>query len=129
MGEMKEFPLADVLGAITGVLLGKIGGVYAISEFMSGEPVWTHQLPRVCREICPVVLRQHPHLAPVISEAAEVNPDNWQDKLDGWITQFGATITLVAMTNDEHQSIDPLSELAEKIHPDQIIVARTHADR
>lgn len=124
MNNAKEFPLADVLGTITGVLLGKIGGVYAVSEFMSGEPVWTHQLPRVGKEICPVVLRRHPHLAPVIAEAVEVNRDNWQDKLAGWTAQFGASISLVPMTKDEHQSIDPLSELAEKVHPDRIVVVQ-----
>lgn len=87
----KTFPLADVLGTITGRLLGKIDGIYQVSEFMCGEPVWTHQLPRVGREIRAAVLRQHPQLTPVIDEAETVTPDNWQAMLAGWVERFGST--------------------------------------
>lgn len=120
----QTFPLADVLGTITGRLLGKIDGIYRVSEFMSGEPVWTHQLPRVGKEIRPVVLRQHPQIAPVIDEAEAVTPDNWATILSGWIDRFGQTITLRPMSADDHESIDPHSELAEMVHPDRIVVVR-----
>lgn len=120
----KTFPLADVLGTITGRLLGKIDGIYQVSEFMSGEPVWTHQLPRVGMEIRPVVLRQHPQLAPVITEAEAVTPDNWQKMLAGWTDRFGATIALAPMTDDDHEQIDPQSELTEMVHPDRIITVQ-----
>ena len=120
----QTFPLADVLGTITGRLLGKIDGIYQVSQFMAGEPVWMHQLPRVGKEICPVVLRQHPQLAPVMVEVEAVNPDNWQDMLAGWVARFGETLALSPMTADDHQRIDPISELAEMIHPDRIIAVQ-----
>lgn len=120
----KTFPLADVLGTITGVLLGKMDGIYQVSEFMSGESVGTHQLPRVGKEIQPVVLRQHPELTPVIAEAEAVTSDNWQEMLAGWTERFGDTVELTSMTADDHQSIDPVSELAEKVHPDAIIAVK-----
>lgn len=120
----KAFPTADVIGTITGRLLGKIDGIYQVSEFMCGEPVWTHRLPRVGREIQPVVLRQHPQLAPVIEEAETVTRDNWQECLARWIERFGPTIALRPMTADDHESIDPISELAEKVHPDRIVVVK-----
>lgn len=116
-----EFPLADVLGTITGVLLGKIGGIYQVSQFMCGEAVWTHQLRRVAGEIRPVVLRQHPHLAPVIDEAKAVTRDNWREMLAGWTARFGATIALAPMTENEHQRIDAYSELADMVHSDRIV--------
>lgn len=116
----ETFPLADVLGTITGRLLGKIDGIYRVSQFMAGEPVWTHQLPRVGMEIQHVVLRQHPQLAPVIQEAKSVTPENWRSMLAGWVERFGPTITLQPMGTDDHESIDPISELAEKVHPDRI---------
>ena len=116
----KEFPLADVIGAVTGYLLGPISGIYEISQFMSGEPIWTHQLPRICREICSVVLTQHPQLSPIIIEAPMVTCDNWQEMLAGWRQRFGETLPLHPMSLHEHERIDPLSEAAEKIHPDFI---------
>ncbi len=120
----KSFPIADVLGAITGVLLGKIDGIYRVSEFMCGEPVWTHQLPRVGMEIRPVVLRQHPHLAPVIDEVKAVTRDNWQQMLAGWTDRFGDAVALSPMTENDHERIDPQSELAEMVHPDRIIAVQ-----
>ena len=120
----QDFLIADVIGAITGRLLGKMDGIYQVSQFMAGEPVWTHQLSRVVKEICPAVLRQHPQLAPVMAEVEAVNPDNWQDMLAGWISRFGETLALSPMMADEHQRIDPLSEIAEKVHPDRIIAVQ-----
>lgn len=125
MSERGEaFPLADVLGTITGRLLGDIGGLYKVCSFMSGEPVWTHQLPRVCQEVQPVVLRQHPQLGPVIAEAEAVTRENWTEMLAGWRERFGETLTLTAMSQDEHESIDPISEAAEMIHPSRILVVK-----
>ncbi|PXW61587.1 hypothetical protein C7450_103104 [Chelatococcus asaccharovorans] len=46
--EAKTFLLADVLSCSTGFLMGGIDGVYRVAEFLSGGPVWTHQLVRLC---------------------------------------------------------------------------------
>ncbi|MER8754137.1 hypothetical protein NKH69_00435 [Mesorhizobium sp. M0976] len=35
----KEFPTCDVLSTITGILMGPIGGVYQVLNFMTGESV------------------------------------------------------------------------------------------
>lgn len=112
----RSFPTADVLGIVADTVLGEISGIYRLAEFMCGEPIASHQLQRVIGEISPVVLSQHPQLRPVIEEARAVTVDNWQDLLSGWIARFGPSIKLTPMTTDEHQSIDPESELAEMIH-------------
>jgi hypothetical protein len=41
----KEFPTAEVLSAITGHLVCEIGGVYRVLNWMTGENLFTHQLP------------------------------------------------------------------------------------
>ena len=117
----RAFPIADVIGTITGRLIGKMEGIYALSQFMCGEPVWIHQLARVGREICPVVLRQHPEIEPVIEEAGTITKDNLKEKLEGWTSRFGETIALSPMTPNDHEPIDPISELTEMTHPDRII--------
>lgn len=119
----KEFRTEDVIGAITGVLLRDIGAIYEVLTFMSGESVYTHQLPRVGREALPVVLAAHPELEPVVDEVKQVDRTNYRTWVATWVERYGPTITVPLMNEDAHERIDPLSELAEMIHPDKIIVA------
>ena len=64
---MKQFHLGDVLSVTTGVLMSPnhMGGVYDILNYMTGDDLYTHQIPRACREVAPVILAQHPSLASV----------------------------------------------------------------
>lgn len=120
----KEFPTADVLSTITGVLVGKIGGVYEVLNWMTSESVYTHQIPRISREAQPVVIAAHPELAQAIDEAEQVNTDNWQEWLARWLDRYGETIAVPKFTADSHERIDPISELAEHVHPDKIVVVK-----
>jgi hypothetical protein len=122
MSETKAFPTADVLSTITGRLMGDIGGVYRVLEYMAGHPVWTHQIPRVSREAQPVVIGAHPTLAQACEEAKQVTPDNYKVWLATWLDRYGPEIAVPRMTADDHENTDPLSELAEKVHPDRIVV-------
>lgn len=119
--QTKEFPTNDVLSTITGRLMGDIGGVYQVLNWMTGEDVFTHQLPRIGREATPVMLAAHPQLAQAIEEADQVTPDNWREWLQRWEDRYGPTIAVPKFTADTHERIDPLSELAEKVSPDKII--------
>lgn len=46
-----QFKTCDILSCSTGILMGKMDGVYKVAEFLVGAPVWTHQLV----EIAPVM--------------------------------------------------------------------------
>lgn len=118
----KAFPTFAVLSVVTGRLLGDIGGVYEVLNFMTGESLFTHQLPRVSREAEPVILALHPELADAIAEAEQVNETNWSEWLATWTARYGQTITVPTLTIAQHERIDPISELAEKVHPDKIAV-------
>jgi hypothetical protein len=111
MTETKAFPTAVVLSTITGRLLCDIGGIYEVLSYMTGESVFTHQIPRISREAEPVILAAHPHLREAVREAALVNPDNWQEWRDRWIERYGAEIAVPKMTAAEHKAIDPITEL------------------
>lgn len=117
----KEFPTRDVLSVITGRLMGEIGGVYLVLNWMTGESVYTHQLPRISREAKPVILSLHPALVPTIAEAEQVTQENYATWRDTWEARYGLTITVPKLTIAEHERIDPLSELAEKVSPDKIV--------
>ncbi len=121
---VREFATADVLSTVTGILIGKISGVYEVLNWMTGESVYTHQLPRISREARPVILAAHPGLQQAVDEAVQVNSDNWQHWHQTWEDRYGPTIAVPGFTTDTHESIDPLSEAAEHFSPDKIIVVR-----
>lgn len=122
MSETKDFHITDILSMTTGKLVSsrRMTGVYELAEWMAGEPIWTHQLPRMFREAAPVLLAAHPQLANADCEG--VTPENLVDRTAGWVAQFGATLPVPRLTADQHERIDPLSELAEKVRPDRIVV-------
>lgn len=122
--ETKEFATSSVLSCVTGRLLGDIGGVYEVLGWMSGESLFTHQLPRVNKEAKPVILAMHPHLQQAVDEAEQVTPDNFRQWLQTWEDRYGPTIAVPKLSADQHERIDPLSELAEKVHPDKIVTVR-----
>lgn len=118
----KQFPTEDVLSTITGRLVGKIDGVYQVLNWMTGESVFTHQLPRISREARPVIVAMHPHLQQAVDEADQVDPQNWQTWRDTWLDRYGPAIAIPKFSAETHERIDPMSEAAEHFRPDQIIV-------
>lgn len=118
----KAFKTADVLGAVTGVLLAPINGVYEVCSHMAGESVFTHQLPRVGRECYAALVKIHPWLAIVKDEAKQVTPENYCEWLRTWEDRYGPEISCPVMRAEDHESIDPPSELAKIVHPDRIVI-------
>lgn len=124
MNTTQTFPTRDVLSTITGVLIGKIGGVYEVLNWMTGESVFTHQIPRISREAVPVIIQAHPQLQQAIDEADLVNEGNWEQWRRTWEDRYGLEISIPKFCADTHERIDPLSELAEKVHPSKIVVVK-----
>ncbi len=122
---LRKFPLADVISVGSGYLVSAkgISAVYEVLNFMTGESIYTHQIPRVSREAAVVLVNQHPFLAIVFDEAKAVTKDNWAEKVAGWEARYGAEISIKPMSEESHERIDPLSELSEKVGPDKIVVA------
>lgn len=127
MSDTKQFPIGAVLSVITGRLVSEdgIGGVYEVLNWMTDESVYTHQLPRISREAEPVLLALHPTLALAVNEAEQVDPDNWRDWLATWTARYGSSIDVPKFDAASHERIDPISELAEQVHPDRIVVVES----
>lgn len=126
MPATKDFHIGDILSVTTGRLVSPrhIDGVYDILNWMTGESLFTHQLPRVSHEAAPILLAAHPELAGAQQEAEAVTPGNWRHFLAKMVERYGEMLPVPKMNADQHESIDPLSELAEKVHPDRIVVAK-----
>lgn len=142
MSETKNFHLSDVLCVTTGRLVSTrhVECVYDILGWMSGENLFTHQLPRVGREAEPVLSALYPQLSETALSADLEDLDHRlkaadgdRDKcsaavaawLDGLVSRLGSEFAVPKLNEDQHESIDPMSELAEKVHPDKIITVRT----
>ena len=70
--QTKQFHLGDVLSITTGRLVSPrhIDGVYDILNFMTGDNLFTHQLPRASDECKPYLVAQFPQLAAAEMESA-----------------------------------------------------------
>ena len=152
MQTKKPFHIGDVLSITTGRLVSPrhIDGVYDILNFMTDDNLFTHQLPRACDECKPFLLKQFPQLASpemdfAVAELGEMlkTPSGKAETnklLLGWLSKITSgkyglqglslcgeqhdMLEVAKVPTDAHEQIDPMSELAEKVHPDKIVVVQ-----
>jgi hypothetical protein len=104
----KTFQLGDVLSVTDGHLMTSIHNVYAILDYMTGENLFTHQLPRAARVCAPYLLKQFPQLKDVKCE--EITPDNWRGCLDSLVKQFGDKFEVEPLPKGAYTAVDPITE-------------------
>lgn len=115
-----KFALGQVLSITTGNLLCNIDGLYAILNHMTGDNLYTHQLPRACRECAPWLLRQHPQLADVNSD--DITPENYQQQLAELELKYGKELPVSPIPADDHAQKDPVAELKNMVGEERVIV-------
>jgi len=119
MTDTRDFHLGDILSITTGLLVSPrhIKGVYDILNWMTGDNLFTHQLPRAGAECQGPLLEQHPDLA-----AVQV-PDEFDDKehVERWLAEqverFGETWPVAPIDPERHLRIDPIDEI-KMMRPD-----------
>lgn len=123
MTETKGFPIAVVLTVATGIMVtDDFAEVYEILSWMAQEPIYTHQIPRLSMEARPVLVDAFPSLAQAIADKGRITPDNFDMWVQEWAEVLGSHLAIPLLSEDQHERIDPISELAEKVHPDKILV-------
>jgi hypothetical protein len=111
--EQRTFDLAEFISASTGYLVSDMSSVYEVLNFVSGDELYTHQLPRVSEEFRDVFFKEHPEYAPILEESKTVTTENWEEKLADWKARFGETITLTPMEKGQHEYKNPTIEMLE----------------
>lgn len=108
--QMKEFHLGDVLSITTHRLVSPrhMEGIYDILNFMTGDNLFTHQLPRASDECEPHLLEQFPQLKEV--DASGVNEENYQQWLADQVTKYGEKLTVKPLPTDVHEVKHPISK-------------------
>lgn len=119
----KTFDLGTVLTVTTGRLLTDIDNLYDILGFMTGESLFTHQLPRASVACKGPLLEKFPELAEITVPEKSDTFDTAK-KIMAWLdTQkaiYGNAFEVEPLESFEHKN--PLTELAEMM-PDKPIVA------
>ena len=109
---MKKFDLASVLSVTTGRLLGEIGIVYEILNYMTGDNLMTHQLPRASRQCESSLLEQFPQLSGI--NADEITPANWQEKLESYKEKYGNEFDVIPLS--DYVGKNPIDEVIEMMN-------------
>lgn len=126
------FDLGDVLTITTGRLVSTrhMEGVYDILNFMTGDDLMTHQLPRTSRECEGPLLAQHPQLSGVVVPEFDDNDTNEERRaaVETWLAEqveiFGARLPVTPLATAEHTRIDPIAELLMRYPDKQVIVVQ-----
>lgn len=126
--QTRQFHLGDVLSITTGRLVSNrhIDGVYDILNFMTGDNLFTYQLPGAGDECKPHLLDQHPGLnTPEMDEALTAldrNLDGVEDKEDceqivrDWLAsqveKYGEMLDVKPILTDEHEVRNSIDEVS-----------------
>ena len=139
--QTKKFHLGDVLSITTGRLVSPrhIDGVYDILNFMTGDNLFTHQLPRASDECKPYLVAQFPQLAADKMDSAlaelgdalkaktgKADANNIvADWLAKQVAKYGEILTVKSIPTDAHEVKNPIAEAAEMMGgPEKVTVVR-----
>lgn len=119
---MKSFHVGDIVSVATGVLVSPrhIGGVCDLLNYLTGDEIYTHQIPRVCQEVIPWLHCQFPWLEKL--DYSGVNETNWQEWLSGMVSMHGETHYVSPLPEDWHTHIDPVEEAGAMLGDARVIV-------
>jgi hypothetical protein len=108
---MKRFALGTVLSVTTGRLLCPVDDLYQILNYMTGDSLFTHQLPRAYEVCVRPLLAQFPQLADVQVPADLKGEDACRAWLTNQIGIYGDTFDVEPLESWRH--VDPLAELIQ----------------
>lgn len=105
-----KITLGELISVGTGVFMAEdFSRVHEILDHMTQDKLFTHQLPRACRAVSPVLKDKYPFLKEINLDG--ITPDNYKERLNDLIRQYGNEFEVEPISN--WQSKNPLVELAE----------------
>jgi hypothetical protein len=120
----KLFHISDILTVTTGRLVSTrhMDGVYEILNYMTGDDLFTHQLPGATRICKKELLIQYPQLSDV--EVRDfLNKEDVFKWVDLMVIKYGETLPVTPLESWNHK--DPIDELKEIRKDAQIITVIT----
>ena len=110
----KEFDLGAILNITTKRLFTSMEDVYEVLNYLTGDSIYTHQLPRVMPIAKTYVLSLHPELTGV-GDTVEINSfDDAKAFINEQKKVFGNKLPLKPMSKtDGYSYVDPIEEAVE----------------
>ena len=130
----RTFHLGDVLTITTGRLVSPrhMDGVYDILNWMTGDNLFTHQLPRAADECQGPLLAQHPDLAAVVAPDSFGSRDEAEANVAAWLAVqvivYGETREVAPLAAEDHTRMDPFTELRKMAPHAEIITVEVPGD-
>lgn len=111
-----KFHISDVLSVYSGYLVStrKMEGVYETLNFLTGDNLYTHQLPRAMEECKPFLSRQYPFLAYI--DCSGQTPETLSAWIANIVSKYGETLDLNPIDSSAHKNIDPILEAEEMMN-------------
>lgn len=130
----KSFHVGDVLSVTTGWLVSPQGmkGVYGILNHMTGDDLFTHQLPRAAQACAPYLLEDHPWAKEAGNDLITLLDSTGNPEMVGAIRDFLVRLTLKMGCSDVNVlplppqrwlQINPLQELVGMVDEKRVIAA------
>ena len=119
-----KFTTGEIISAGLGKLACDMDGVYRIMNFLTGDSLYTHQLPRAFHACEGWVKQQHPWLLQL--DESKCSRETWHQWLDDAERRFGKEHELLPLPQGQWQSCDPISELIQLTEDkSKVIVVQT----
>jgi hypothetical protein len=97
---IKKFHIGDIASITTGKLLSPklIEGVYGILGFLTGEELYTHELPSASKFAKPFLLAKYPELSKINKD--EINTGNYKEKLNSLVAEYGEYLEIESISKE-----------------------------
>lgn len=113
------FHLSDILSITTGRMVSTRGmeGVLDILEHLTGEEIFTSQIPRTIEVCAPALLDQLPQLRGI--EASNLNKRTFEPWLAEQVRKFGENLEVLPLNQGQYEPRNVLVELSEQLGKDK----------
>ena len=121
----RGFHISDILTITTGRLVSTrhMDGIYDILNYMTGDNLFTHQLPRAAAECQPWLEEQLPFLRDIVAPDFESGD---KEEVMAWVEEiaehYGEVLLVEPLPVGKHRFIDPIEEAESLVERERIIV-------
>lgn len=124
MTELRDFSIGAAASVTTGFMLCPLfSEVHELMEWLTGFPIWTHQIPRLSGELKALALAHHAEL-PTRETIGEVNPDNCQEVIARLEAKLGPMMSFKKGDGNLAERKDPVDEAVEMMGRDRVVVVK-----